>query len=365
MSTAIIVAIDFGTSRSTWAYRIKGQSDDNIFVRIPQGSLVAGKASLKTDTAILLGDEGRGECIAFGREAQERVFEGEDEGFALFCEFPVILCTLAGYHSVYAPTTTAQGGQTVSLLHVMSAALRYFKDDILAYLSSIRAVPAQASDITWVLTFPVIFSDFAKQFMRHAAHKAGITDNVNSPSLQFCPTQEAACLAVTVKDHPLTCEAEGRVIMVLDCGGCTVDITVHRVESISPLRLIEALPPDGGRWGSMVVDQAFKNWLKSFFGDTWFAAIEDTPTLHALMADWERRKEAFGGQDSDRVRLNLVEFAAERGLSARDFQVKWSCLRCQKPDYTSSLTMNRTHMSCSPIISLLAMDYQICLLALP
>lgn len=50
--------------------------------------------------------------------------------------------------------------------------------------------------------------------------------------------------------------------MVLDCGGGTIDITSHLVESADPLQLSELAEPCGGAWGSSIVDARFKAFLQ-------------------------------------------------------------------------------------------------------
>lgn len=50
--------------------------------------------------------------------------------------------------------------------------------------------------------------------------------------------------------------------MVLDCGGGTIDITSHLVESSDPLQLSELAEPCGGAWGSSIVDARFKSFLQ-------------------------------------------------------------------------------------------------------
>ena len=58
--------------------------------------------------------------------------------------------------------------------------------------------------------------------------------------------------------------------MVLDCGGGTVDITMHQVEEMMPLKLSEIRAPDGGDYGSTYVDQAFEKLMIEIIGaDRW------------------------------------------------------------------------------------------------
>lgn len=60
--------------------------------------------------------------------------------------------------------------------------------------------------------------------------------------------------------------------MVLDCGGGTIDITSHLVESSDPLQLSELAEPCGGAWGSSIVDARFKSFLQvRYHHMTWHA----------------------------------------------------------------------------------------------
>ena len=58
----------------------------------------------------------------------------------------------------------------------------------------------------------------------------------------------------------------GDRFMVLDCGGGTVDITMHQVEATKPLRLSEICAPDGGPFGSTFVDHAFEKFVQELMG---------------------------------------------------------------------------------------------------
>eukprot|EP00903_Cladosiphon_okamuranus_P013451 g12527.t1 len=338
MSNKIVVSIDLGTSRSAYAFSIQGRAEQDIIIRVPDGSLPSSVSATKTDTAILLKSTFPHDVLAFGRAAGERFIEeaeddeastdyGGDDGVRtaappggmLFRWFKVELCQLRGYRSVDDPVATAEGGQQLPLIVVMTAILRHFKEDVIDHLSSVSEMPQTVDDITWVVTIPAIYDDFAKRFMRIAAHKAGITPAVDSPSLQLCLEPEAACLAVTSMDATRLVR-EGNKIMILDCGGGTVDITTHEVLSTNPPRLKELLPPTGGAWGSTCVDSAFTKWCKHFLGEQHFDQVRHTVAFYNLLKEWEEGKTAFGGGENDRVRLNMVHLSRRVGLNAETMQ---------------------------------------------
>lgn len=67
-------------------------------------------------------------------------------------------------------TIKAANGKEMKALKVFTAALRYMKEDALNTISKNTAGRRFiASDFTWVLTVPAIWTPSAKQFMREAA----------------------------------------------------------------------------------------------------------------------------------------------------------------------------------------------------
>ncbi|CAN0261095.1 unnamed protein product, partial [Scytosiphon promiscuus] len=301
-----VVAIDFGTTRSACGYRVMGEANDNVLVRIPGSAASALSSTMKTETVALIGGRGKGDLIAFGPAAREEYAEGDhSDDQALFRWFKLDLCESRPGQTAFASVTArSTGGHTVPLLGVMTASLAYFKEDVVGYLSTTGGRMVQATSINWVLTVPAMYDDFAKRFMRQAAYAAGMIDRVNSPKLRLCLEPEAACLAAT-KDIPLSCEAEGKEMMIIDCGGGTVDITTHHIVSVEPLIVEEVAKPGGGLFGSTRVDDEFKSWLKRFLAES-FEMIEKSPALVTLMNAWESKKAQYEGTDSGpALRLRL------------------------------------------------------------
>lgn len=322
MAPEISVAIDFGTTRSAWAYRVHGQADNKILVRIPDTAVAAPSCTTKTETVALIGRSGTGKLLAFGPAAVQRHIEESDVDEALFRWFKVALCeNRPGHTDVHSVEVESTGGHTVPLLGVIKASLDYFKEDVVGFLTSTGGRPVRATDINWVLTVPAIYDDFAKNFMRRAAFEAGMIDKIGSTKLRLCLEPEAACLAVAMEDNPLLPEAKGKTMMVIDCGGGTVDITTYTVQSVEPLNLAEVVGPTGGVWGSTRVDNEFKKWLEKFLGD-WFAKVDATEILLRIMVTWEQKKAEFSGQDeSQPLRINLSELA-QSGMTLANVEVR-------------------------------------------
>lgn len=107
--------------------------------------------------------------------------------------------------------------------------------------------------------------------MRKAAHQAGIIDELSSENLLLCLEPEGASIQCRndAEDALRDQMIKDSVVMVLDCGGGTVDITVHKLKCEPGEQFVcdELLPSSGGcEWGSKFVDQHFEKFLEEFFG---------------------------------------------------------------------------------------------------
>ncbi len=91
-----------------------------------------------------------------------------------------------------------------------------------------------------------------------------LVENASSSLLLLVSEPEAAC-ASAVADAPGSLSVGERVVVV-DCGGGTVDITTHKLESTRPPRLLLQAEPSGGAWGSTRVDEALAALLSTLFG---------------------------------------------------------------------------------------------------
>ena len=124
--------------------------------------------------------------------------------------------------------------------------------------------------------------------MRRAAFEAGLIPDESSGRLELALEPEAACVACEAESAAL---AAGDAFMMLDCGGGTADITVHRVARAAPeLRLDELRRPSGGPWGSAFVDAEFEAFLQRLVGGGAFRRLQASPSWVEAMRAWEAVK---------------------------------------------------------------------------
>jgi molecular chaperone DnaK (HSP70) len=125
---------------------------------------------------------------------------------------------------------TAVDGRSLPLMEVIKYTLKYISEQALQKLQEQvgKVVPAK---IRWLLTVPALWSEEHKMFMRKAAVAANIIDSTNSQNLLLCLEPEGASIQCredaekTVREQMV----KNSIVMVLDCGGGTVDITVHKL----------------------------------------------------------------------------------------------------------------------------------------
>jgi molecular chaperone DnaK (HSP70) len=171
--------------------------------------------------------------------------------------------------------------------------------------------------IRWVLTVPALWSEEHKQFMRKAAVSAGIIDDMSSPNLLLSLEPEGASIQCR-EDSEDTVKMQiikESIVMVLDCGGGTVDITVHKLmcEPHEQFVCEELLPSSGGcEWGSKFVDLYFEKFLETLFGPELYEIYRKHATARLdILKHFEMLKRKYNPGQDERSRLNLSYLGEE------------------------------------------------------
>uniref|UniRef100_A0A3Q0SKD0 Heat shock protein family A (Hsp70) member 12A.2 n=1 Tax=Amphilophus citrinellus TaxID=61819 RepID=A0A3Q0SKD0_AMPCI len=273
MADSYIIAIDFGTAYSGFAFSLT-EREAEIDPRLKYWGQQVSLRTPKTPTCILF-DEHE-EFLSFGYEAQSVYFRlrGEEARKKFFFEF--FKMSLYGRELNSDVTIEAANGKLVKALKVFTEALRYLKEDALKFISETTggSLKFTASDFTWVLTVPAIWDPSAKQFMREAATQAGIVIKGKEDRLTIALEPEAASVwckklpadGFQTENQVTFDQTSGTQYIVVDCGGGTIDITVHEVLDRGALK--ELHKASGNDFGGQTVDRKFKEFLKEIFGDS-------------------------------------------------------------------------------------------------
>ena len=124
--------------------------------------------------------------------------------------------------------------------------------------------------------------------------------------------------------------------LVADCGGGTVDLTVHELENEGKLK--ELYKATGGAWGSMGVDYQFELLLLSIFGEEFLLDFVKTKPVSwlELLSLFETKKRGFSPHKQLSVNISLpfafIDYYREKtGRSVemavnmyQDSNVQWS-----------------------------------------
>ncbi|KAL4230259.1 hypothetical protein ACF0H5_010645 [Mactra antiquata] len=268
----MVVAIDFGTTYSGYAFSLGSEFESEPTKISSNKPWIAsqGLVSHKTPTCVLLKPDKS--FYKFGYEAEDKyneIAESQDDDhrkYYFFRRFKMILHTRPHLHR--ETTIEDETGKSLTAKTIFVHGLRFLKDHALNTINS-QGKAVDELDIHWVLTVPAIWSDGAKQFMREAALKAGIESNNLSIALE---PEAASVYCKFLPSHQLSESSASQSMfkpgvkyMVVDLGGGTADITVHKVESGK--KLCEIHGPSGGAWGGTKVDEAFMNFLNEIFGE--------------------------------------------------------------------------------------------------
>ncbi|KAK5608351.1 hypothetical protein CRENBAI_000291 [Crenichthys baileyi] len=181
-------------------------------------------------------------------------------------------------------------------LKVFSESLRFLKEDALRTISYNTGQKFLASDFTWVLPVPAIWDPSAKQFMREAATQAGIVTKGNEEQLVITLEPEAASIWCKklpsdgfISENHISDSLDqcpGTQYIVVDCGGGTIDITVHEVLEGGALKELHKV--SGNDLGGQTVDRKFKKFLGEILPDgVWDEYEQNYPSaVQRIMHDF-------------------------------------------------------------------------------
>ncbi|XP_047225665.1 heat shock 70 kDa protein 12A-like [Girardinichthys multiradiatus] len=294
MEESYIIAIDFGTTYSGYAFSLTSREED-VDPHVKFWGEEVGLETSKTPTCILF-DEHQ-QFVSFGYEARQTYLKknGRDSRAKFF--FDCFKMSLYDKKITTDLTIKAANGKEMKALKVFTEALRFLKDDALKTIEqNTEGRTFTASDFTWVLTVPAIWDHSAKQFMREAATQAGIMTDGTENNLVFALEPEAASVyckklpsegfvADTRTENKLD-RSPGTRYIIVDCGGGTIDITVHEVLEGGVLK--ELHKASGNNLGGQTVDRKFKEFLRdTFSAELWDEYEENYPSeVRKIMYDF-------------------------------------------------------------------------------
>lgn len=353
-SFVVVVAIDFGTTSSGYAYAFTKEPECIHTMRRWEGG-DPGVSNQKTPTTILLTPDRKFHSFGYAaRDFYHDLDPQESKQWLYLEKFKMKLHTTANLS--IDTELLAANGKRVKALDIFAYALAFFREQALKELSDQTGGDFDNNDVRWVITVPAIWKMPAKQFMREAAYKSGLVSRENPEQLIIALEPEAASIycrklrlhqmvdlnaqkstqnGVSPTDNVGTQMAQGKehvrrnrqsrtflvenVIgelwaelqegdryVVVDCGGGTVDLTVHQIR-LPEGHLKELYKASGGPYGSIGIDYEFEKLLCKIFGQDFVDQFKlKRPAAWVdLMIAFESRKRAAAPDRTNPLNINL------------------------------------------------------------
>ncbi|XP_063313619.1 heat shock 70 kDa protein 12B [Pelobates fuscus] len=349
----VVVAIDFGTTSSGYAFSFSKDPEAIHMMRKWEGG-DPGVANQKTPTSLLLTPDKA--FHSFGYTARDYYHDLDPEEARDWLYFEKFKMKIHSTSDLTMKTELeAVNGKKVQALMVFAHALRFFKEHAVKELKDQCPSLNENEGIRWVITVPAIWKQPAKQFMREAAYLAGLVSPENPDQLLIALEPEAAsiyCRKLRLHQlidlsskaffngfpsdrsidssfrqareqlrrsrHSRTFLVEtgmgelwsemqaGDRYIVADCGGGTVDLTVHQIEQPQGT-LKELYKASGGPYGAVGVDLAFENMLCQIFGEDFIHTFKlKRPAAWVdLMIAFEARKRTAAPQRANHLNISL------------------------------------------------------------
>lgn len=263
----VVIAIDFGTTYSGYAYQtVEGYRSGIMNISISSWSEGGSLESYKTPSCILFNMDYQFD--SFGKEAENKynklVEENHHYNWFFFKNFKTLLYTAENLSR--RTILEDVNGASMLAIDVFTKTIEYLKFHAQCKL---LGLPIDENSIKWVITVPAIWNDAAKQFMRETAIRAGIPTERLTLSLE----PEAASLFTRHANVENTSDdtreeiidlKTGDKYIIVDVGGGTVDMTVHQIEDGNYLR--ELAKGNGGQLGGEKVNDKFCDFLQEVIG---------------------------------------------------------------------------------------------------
>ncbi|XP_052254863.1 heat shock 70 kDa protein 12B-like isoform X2 [Dreissena polymorpha] len=231
----LVIAIDFGSYASGYAWQFRTDFErDRLDIHVNTKWFEGGIICYKTLTALLLKS------------------------------------------SLDANTTVEDAnGRHLPASLVFGKSIQFMKDHAIKHLQETGLANIE-EDTKWVITIPAIWTDRSKGLMRKAA-----TEVAGIPAENLTIALEPECAAIYCSQLTLQqleidgdggklqyIAAPGSVLMLVDMGGGTIDVTTVRVSERGHMEHVQM--SGGGPWGGMRIDEKFFMMLRDLIGQEVF-----------------------------------------------------------------------------------------------
>ncbi|KAJ1562454.1 hypothetical protein HK096_009536 [Nowakowskiella sp. JEL0078] len=338
---SVICAIDFGTSGIGFSFAFTKPNEELD----PKSEVFPNKPwpltdSFKTSTSIILNKQN--DFQAFGKQATQfitnlRKYEQTRPDYRYFHNFKMQLSLPNLNNGTMLCDELTK--EEVPAVTVIGLCLKKVKEAFLEQIRLLGNGNFDKSNVLWVVTVPAIWKDDAKKIMREASVIGGLIGFINSDSLLLVLEPEAASMWCLINKHIEV--QRNDVFIVVDCGGGTIDVTVHKVKDSQTSIVSEVFPVSGGDWGSEGIDKNFFYLLEEIMGTEKYTELLGSKGILLLREEWEKRKLAC--TEADETSIPLPAFFS-KGNYAVEFENALDSY-CRRKKVTISVDSNNLVLS--------------------
>ncbi|PKY42803.1 actin-like ATPase domain-containing protein [Rhizophagus irregularis] len=265
----VVVAIDFGTTYSGYAFAHKEEPD----VIIVQDGWKEYESHFKTPTVVRYNDNysyiklwGYPALTEKPKLKKARLFTSSKLPKSLPATIELFkLHLLKSIKESEKPTLPRK----LNYKNVISDFMRKLGDDVKTCLKKAWQSLDLERNVLYILTVPAEFDDEAIATFRECVFNAGLLKDKDSNNIRIITEPKAAAIhCLNLVEHNLT---PGDSFMIVDCGGGTVDLTT--CELLKDKRLSELTERTGDCCGSSRIDEAFIEFIGEKVGKSVIESI--------------------------------------------------------------------------------------------
>uniref|UniRef100_A0AAQ6IEQ6 Heat shock protein 12B n=1 Tax=Anabas testudineus TaxID=64144 RepID=A0AAQ6IEQ6_ANATE len=291
---SVVVAIDFGTTSSGYAFSFTQDSEAIHMMKRWEGG-DPGVANQKSPTCLLLTPELRFHSFGFAaRDFYHDLDPEEARHWLYFDKFKMKIHSTSDL--TMEKELEAVNGRRVRAIEVFAHALRFFREHALKEVKDQSSSVLEGDEIRWVITVPAVWRQPAKQFMREAAYLAGLVSPDSPEQLLIALEPEAASIycrklrlhqVLDLSLQPITNGLELDESRPFDSSfrlwrrntlqGFRYSIShhtlIHKIPSFQQCP-VPCFSLPGGPYGAVGVDLAFEAMLCQIFGEDFIQSFK-------------------------------------------------------------------------------------------
>ena len=171
--------------------------------------------------------------------------------------------------------------------------LRLFKDEIIKEINTYNYT-YDKEEINWIITAPRIWDDYTKMNLINFAKEAGMY------KVQLALESEIAALSIfnaTILEEKL--KKKGKIFLLIDLGDYTIDITLNEIVNNNDIKILSM--PMGDSLGSMNINKDLMEIIENIFGNDSINKVKELKFDDYLLTlkDLEDLKKKYKKNSSD------------------------------------------------------------------